>query len=94
MASLIRPPPQPFGVLEAKLGPLEGPPIPGGIGERLIELGFCGGWVGEDAAGPGDELLETGGGHSVVRAERALVDVAPFRPPAGADRGGGQVGHS
>jgi hypothetical protein len=47
--------------------------------------------VGEDAAGPGDELPEPGRGPSVEAAECALDDVASFDPPVGADRGGGEV---
>src|SRR4029077_1079442 len=86
-------PPQPFRVVEAKLGPLEGPLIPGGVGERRAEVGSCLGRVGEDAAGAGDELLEPGRGPSVEAAECALDDVAPFDPPVGADRGGGEIGH-
>src|SRR6202044_4090565 len=33
-------PPEPFGVVEAKLCPLEWPLVPGGVGERLVEMGF------------------------------------------------------
>jgi hypothetical protein len=33
-------PPQPFCAVETKLGPLEGPLVPGGVGERLAKLSF------------------------------------------------------
>ena len=54
---------------------------------------FLAGWVGEDAPGAGNELLEPGGGPSVEVAERLLDDVGSFRPTVGADRGGGEVRH-
>jgi hypothetical protein len=59
------PPAQPFGVVEAKLGPLEWPLVPGRVGERLAEMGFGPVRTGEDAACAGDELLESGRGSSV-----------------------------
>src|SRR5579863_629841 len=50
--------------------------------------------AGEDAAGPGDELLEPGRGPSFDAAECVLDDVASFYPPVGADRGGGEIRHT
>ncbi len=88
------PPPQPFAVVEAELGPLEGPLVPGGIGERRAETGLGPVRTGEEAAGPGDELLEPGRGRSVEAAQCVLEDVGSFQPPVGADRGGGEIGHA
>ena len=94
LASLIRRrAPEPFGVVEAKLRPLEGPLVPGGVGECLVEMGFGLVLAGEDAARAGDELLEPGRGSSVEAAECVLDDVGSFDPPVGADRGGGEIGH-
>lgn len=76
-----------------KLGPLEWPLVPGGVGERRGEMGFSPLRAGEDAACAGDELLEPGRGPSLEAAECVLDDVASFHPPVGADRGGGEIGY-
>ncbi len=76
-----------------KLRPLEWPLVPGGVGERLVEMGFGSIRTGEDAARTGDELLEPGRGPSVEAAERVLDDVASFHPTVGADRRGGNICH-
>ena len=73
--------------------PLEWPLVSGGIGERLVEMGFGLVLAGEDAARAGDELLEPGRGRAVETAECVLDDVASFYPPVGADRGGGEICH-
>ena len=81
-------------MVEAKLCALERPLVPGGVAEPLVEIGSCLGRVGEDAAGPGDELLEPGRGCSVELAECVLDDIASFHPPVGADRGSGEICHA
>src|SRR3984957_20626864 len=50
--------------------------------------------AGEDAACPGDELLEPGRDPSVDAAERVLDDVTSLYPPVGADRSGGEICHT
>jgi hypothetical protein len=55
-------------------------------------VGFGAGRVGEDAAGPAQELLQPRRWRSVQVAQRAVQDVAGFQLPARADRGGGEVG--
>ncbi len=81
-------------MVEAELCPFERPPVPGRITERSVELGACLSRVGEDAAGPCDELLEPGRSDPIEMAERPVKDVLSFQPPVGADRGRGEIGHA
>ena len=67
---------------------------PAGSASAVLETGLGLARTGEEAAGPGDELLEPGRNRSVQTAERLLQDVLSFRPPVGADRGGGDIGHA
>jgi len=94
LASLIRrPPPQPFGVVEAELGPLEGPLVAwAGSESALFEMGFGAVRTGEDAARAGDELLEPRRRRSAELAERPLEDVLALHPPVGTDRGRRDIG--
>jgi hypothetical protein len=57
-------------------------------------MGFRLVWVGQDAARARDELAEPGRCCSVQVAEHALEDGLPFRPPAGEDRRGRDVGYA
>jgi hypothetical protein len=81
-------------VVEAELRPFERPLVPGRIAERSVEMSSCLSGVGEDAAGPGDELLEPGRSDPMEMTEGSLKDVLSFQPPVGADRGSGEIGHA
>ena len=81
-------------MVEAELCPFERPLVPGRITERPVEMGSCLSRVGEDAASPGDELLEPGRSGPVEMAEGSLKDVLSFQPPVGADRRSGEIGHA
>jgi hypothetical protein len=85
-------PPQPLPVVEAQLGPLERPGVPGGIGQALAKVSLGTGGVGEQPAGAGRELLQPWPGFLVRLGQRALQEGACLKVTLRADRGGGKVG--
>ena len=94
-------PAQPLAVLEAELGSFERPLLARRVAEHVVGVGVGGGWVSEDAVGPGEQLAQPG---RWPRSDRRvqfgdlLEDLTSLLAAVGPCRGerevpGCQVGH-